>query len=57
MTGPLSDLLKFTNEAKLTNVSKNKVNSINGNSETTFKMKLAFNGSKNRYESQIKLKI
>lgn len=55
LTGPFSDLLKFTNEAKLTNVSKNKVNSINGNSETTFKMKLAFNGSKNRYESQIKL--
>ena len=56
LEGPFKDLLIFSNKAKLTNVSKSKINNIEGDSETTFKISLAFNGNKNTYESQIKLK-
>ncbi len=56
LTGPFSDLLIFSNKASLTRVSSEKIVRIKGNSESHFKMNLAFNGKKNTYESMIKLK-
>jgi uncharacterized protein YhdP len=55
LNGPLNDLLKYSNKAKLTNISNKKISNIEGNSETNFKINLSFKGKNNIYESQIKL--
>ena len=56
LNGPLTDLLKYSNRAKLTNITNKKLNDIKGNCETNFMMKLSFIGKENIYESEIKLK-
>ena len=54
ISGPLNDLLKFSNKAGLTKIDSNSINKIHGNTITNFNMKLAFNGKENSYRSEIK---
>lgn len=55
LRGPFNDLLKYSNTALLTNISNEKVINIKGSSETDFRIKIGFNGSKHDYTSTIKL--
>ena len=55
LKGPFSDLLRFSNKAKLTSVSNNKIKSLEGASKTNFRMKISFIGNKNYYESSMYL--
>ena len=55
LNGPLNDLITYSNKAKLSNI-KNNIDKLSGNSNTSFKMSLAFNGNKNFYKSSIHLK-
>ena len=55
LKGPFSDLLRFSNKAKLTSISNNKIKSIEGASKTNFRMKISFIGNKNYYESSMYL--
>ena len=56
LNGPINDLINYSNAASLTNISKDKLSSIDGETETKFYMKICFNGKENEYKSQIKLK-
>ena len=56
LNGPFRNLLEFSNEANLTKLSEEKIEKIKGKSETDIKIKIAFNGKKNYYQSKIKLK-
>ena len=56
LMGPFSDLLQYTNTASLTSIENKKILKIKGDSETDFRIKIAFNGSKNDYKSTVKLK-
>ena len=55
LEGPLKDLIKYTNKAKLSNINTQIYRKISGKATTDFNMKLAFNGKKNFYESKINL--
>ena len=55
LEGPLKDLIKYANKAKLSNISTQIYRKISGKATTDFNMKLAFNGNKNFYESKINL--
>ena len=55
LEGPLKDLIKYTNKAKLSNINTQIYRKISGKATTDFNMKLAFNGNKNFYESKINL--
>ena len=56
LNGPLNDLISYSNKAKLSNIKRNNIDKLSGNSNTSFKMSLAFNGNKNFYKSSIHLK-
>ncbi len=55
LNGPLKDLIKYSNKAKLSNINTQTYRKISGKALTDFKMKLAFNGNENFYESKINL--
>tara|TARA_A100001015_G_C15029380_1_gene732291 strand:+ start:1572 stop:3440 length:1869 start_codon:yes stop_codon:yes gene_type:complete len=57
LEGPLKDLIKYTNKAKLSNINTQIYRKISGKATTDFNMKLAFNGKKNFYESKINLSV
>ncbi len=55
LNGPLSDLIIYSNKAKLSDIKKNNIDKLSGSANTSFNMSLAFNGNKNSYKSAIDL--